>query len=66
MLPGVQQFVFNHQGQQLVLQRAGSGVSTVTQPQNIILRTGTPQSGIVHLQQNTQPQALEQSTYVET
>ncbi|WAR01839.1 BICRL-like protein [Mya arenaria] len=50
---GLQQFVVNHQGQQLVLQRANTGVS-VSQPQNIVVRTAAGQSSIVQIQPNTQ------------
>ncbi|KAL4224641.1 hypothetical protein ACF0H5_015338 [Mactra antiquata] len=52
---GVQQIVLNHQGQQILVQRAQT---TTGQPQNIIVRTAGGQSGIVQLQQRTGTQQV--------
>lgn len=52
---GVQQIVLNHQGQQILVQRAQSSTG---QPQNIIVRTAGGQSGIVQLQQRAPSQQL--------
>lgn len=59
---GLQQIVLNHQGQQILVQRAPS---VSGQPQNIILRTASGQSGVLQLQQRagqgTQVQSAQQT-----
>ena len=47
MTSGLQQIVLNHQGQQILVQRAAAP----SQPQNIVLRTAGGQSSILQLPQ---------------
>ena len=58
LFTGLQQIVLNHQGQQILVQRAQTSSS---QPQNIIVRTAGGQSGIVQLQQRPAPAAPVQN-----
>lgn len=46
-ITGLQQIVLNHQGQQILVQRAAPS----SQPQNIVLRTASGQSSILQLPQ---------------